>query len=237
MKSARDKLDEALAATAWNANVASFRADSDAVGKISERTLRLATWAKQFEIADSGNPALSFVRETQVSAQHVAALAALALYKPAAAAMRSMVECALYYTYFRTHPSELTTLLRDPAYFVDKTFLMDYHKSHTPDFGVLQSAFGWAGKLNQWYKRISAITHGQIPGKWVSHTSLADIKPEKELLTEVVKAYGDGEELVHWLYLCSAGRELWHDFSAPAKRILLSGLTGDIKSKLGLDIA
>lgn len=237
MKSARDKLDEALAATGWSDNVAAFRTESDAVEKIAEHSLRLATWAKQFEIADVGNPALSFVRETQVSAQHVAALAALALYKPAAAAMRSMVECALYYTYFRTHPSELTTLMRDPAYFVDKAFLIDYHKSHTPDFGGLQSVFDLVGKLNAWYKRISAITHGQIPGKWVSHTSLAEIKPERELLMEVVKAYCDGEELVHWLYLCSAGRELWHDFSAKAKRKLLLGLSGDIKTKLGLDSA
>jgi hypothetical protein len=237
MKTPSDGLDEALAGTDWNANVTAFRAERDAVQRIADRTLRLATWAKQFEIADVGNPALSFVREMQVSAQHVAALTALALYKPAASAMRSMVECALYYTYFRSHHSELATLLRDTTYFVDKAFLIDYHKIHTSEFTTLQSALGLVAKLTEWYKRISAITHGQIPGKWVSHTSLAGIRPVRDLLSLVVEAYCQGEELVHSLFLCTAGRELWQDFSASAKRSLLSGLNGDVKATLGLDIS
>ena len=106
--------------------------DDEATAKIAAANLRLAVWALQLENADAGNPALSFVREMQIGGQHVTALVALSLYKPAAARIRSVFECALYYTYFRTHPSELQTLIRDPEYFVDKQELIDYHKKHWP---------------------------------------------------------------------------------------------------------
>jgi hypothetical protein len=112
----------------------------------------------------------------QVSSQYVAVLVALSLYKPAASAMRIMVETALYYTYFRTHHAELATLARDPAFYVEKRDLVEYHKKHTPDFGSLQSRLGVLVRLERWYSTVSAIVHGQIPGAWVEHKIVAEIK-------------------------------------------------------------
>ncbi len=232
-----NKLKSALSTVDWNANISVFLKDKSVCDNMAKCNLRLAIWAKQFENADKGNPALAFIREMQVSGHHVVALTSLALYKPAAAAMRTMLEAALYYTYFRTHPSELATLARKSKFVIYKEDLLDYHKMHTADFRKSQEQFGLVGNCKEWYKKISSIVHGQIPGKWVEHKSLADTKHVKSTLSIVVKSFSDGEEIVHQLFLCTSGRELWEDFATAAKRKLLLGIRGNIKAALGLDSA
>lgn len=228
-------LESEISAVDWNANVAAFLKDGSAAESLTKSALRLAVWSKQLEIADRGNPALAFVREMQVSSQSVAALTALALYKPAASAMRTMVETALYYTFFRTHSTELATLVRDQGYFLQKYDLVEYHKRHTPKFNELQNKVGLLQKLEEWYKYISSIVHGQLPGGWISHTSIAQIKLDGKILAIVVSRFVQAEELIHLLFLCTAGRDLWHDFSLNAKRAILTGMSADVKAAFELD--
>lgn len=231
------KLADALQSVDWNANVKDFLKDQAAVATVASAGLRVAIWALQFEKVDKGNPALSFVREMQVACQHVAALLALGLYKSAASSMRSAFETALYYTYFRSHPSELSTLTRNPAYFASKQDLLAYHKDHTKDFSQNQTQLGLLSKIDRWYSSVSAIIHGQVPGKWIEHSALAEIKFSKTTLSLAVKAFTEGEEVIHHLFLCTVGRELWDGFSPEAKGSLISGLKGDAKTVLGLDKA
>lgn len=231
------KLKSALSAVDWSGNVSEFLKDKPFCDAMAKCNLRLAIWSKQFESADKGNPALTYIREMQVSGHLVVALTSLALYKPAAAAMRTMMETALYYTYFRTHPSELATLSRESKFIIYKDNLLDYHKIHTPEFTELQEQFGLVSKCKEWYKMISSIVHGQLPEKWVKHKPLADTKHVKGTLSTVLKSFSEGEEIVHQLFLCTAGRELWEDFTAAAKGKLLSGIHGDVKAVLGLDSA
>jgi hypothetical protein len=101
------KFAAAIGSVDWNQNVAEFLKDAHPATDLENANLRVAQWARQFEIVDNGNPALCFIREMQVASQNVAVLTALSLYKPAAGSMRAMLETALYYSYFRTHHSEL----------------------------------------------------------------------------------------------------------------------------------
>lgn len=226
-----------MKAVKWDDNVEVFLKDDEATAKIAAANLRLAVWALQLENADAGNPALSFVREMQIGGQHVTALVALSLYKPAAARIRSVFECALYYTYFRTHPSELQTLIRDPEYFVDKQELIDYHKKHSARFTDVQQSLGLVSQQKKWYSKTSAVVHGQIPGTWIDHTSIAQIKPIKKTQDLAINLFTEGVELVNKLLLCTVGLLLWDRFSTTAKKQLLSGLSGDQKKALGLDAA
>lgn len=102
---ASGNLLNALSAVDWAKNLQSFGAVPDAVERIEQCNRRLALWAKQLESCDGENAAIPFVRELQVQGHYAAALLGLALYKPSAAAMRSLVESALYYTFFRQHPA------------------------------------------------------------------------------------------------------------------------------------
>jgi hypothetical protein len=231
------KLNAALTAVDWNKNVATFLASGTAAQAIAKANLRIAIWSKQLENADKGNPALCFVREMQMAGSHVAALVALALYKPAAASMRAMLETGLYYTYFRTHHSELATLVRSPGYFVDKRELIDYHKQHTDRFTELQGALGLVSRLEKWYSNVSAVVHGQIPGTWIEHKALANTAPIDVTEKIVVAEFLEGTEVLHRLFLCTAGRLLWDGFSSQAKKELLHGLPGSLRMALKLDIA
>lgn len=229
------KLKTALNSVGWDDNVSEFLKNLTAVETIAKANLRLAVWCKQFEDVDKGNPALCFTRELQVAGHHVAALTALALYKPAAGSMRAVLETALYYSYFRTHISELSTLVREPEYFVSKNDLLEFHKTHTPDFKRLQNMLGLVTRLNKWYSSVSAIIHGQIPGKWVEYTEVANIKYTQATLGIVVDTFKECEEIVHRLFLCTVGRELWDAFSSTAKRHLIAGLSGTVKAAFRLD--
>ena len=231
------KIQEALNAVDWNGNVNEFLAKHSLTEAVAQCNLRLATWSKQLENADKGNPALSFIREMQIAGYYTAVLTSLALYKPAAAATRTILETALYYTYFRTHPSELATLIRNEDYFMHKVEIIEYHKLHTPNFREFQNCFGLIGRLNQWYSRISSVIHGQIPGRWIKHKSIAEIRHEEANLQVVVEAFKEAEELVHHLLLCTVGVELWDSFSTTAKRKLISGISGKTKTTLRLDSA
>ena len=231
------KLHKALSSVDWNANVSEFLKDNAACETIANCNLRLALWSKQFEVADAGNPALSFTREMQVAANHVSALISLALYKPAASAMRTILETALYYTYFRTHHTELATLVRETKFFLWKSKLLEYHMTHTPSFNDFQNQFGLIGNLDSWYKHVSCIVHGQIPGGWLEHKSLRNTKHVKKTLGIVVDSFSKGEQIVHQLFLCTVAQELWHDFESSAKKLLTKGIPRKTRFALRIDTA
>lgn len=232
-----EKLAQALQSVDWSSNVAEFLTHAPLCERMVQCNTRLAIWSKQLEIVDKGNAALPFIREMQSSGHHVAVLASLALYKPAAAATRTVFETALYYTYFRTHPCELTTLVRDENFFVQKSELIDYHRKHTRDFAAHQGCFNLVGSMNKWYNRVSSIVHGQIPGIWSTHRSVSEIAPDGKSMEEVVETFREGEEIVHHLLLCTVGVEMWDAFSSAAKKELLAGIPGSKRAALGLDSA
>lgn len=230
-------LTKELKSVDWTRSVGSFLDEKALVEDINAACTRIAIWSRELEIADAGNPAISFIRAAQASAHHTVAACSLSLYRASAASIRSLVENGLYYTYFRVHPSELATLIRDPAFHVSRSDLVAYHKVHTPDFKVLQDKLGFIGKLDEWYGEISSIVHGQIPGSWIEHTGIGDIKHSSATLKIVVQQFCRGELILHELFLLTVGRQLWDRFSAPSKKFLLSGLPGEIKNALKLDKA
>lgn len=233
MSSSSDLLN-ALTAVDWAKNIQSFGAAPDAVERIERCNRRIAIWARQLESCDGKNPAIPFVRELQVQGHYAAALLGLALYKPSAAAMRSLVESALYYTFFRLHPAELATLVREPDYFLQKSDVMEFHTLHTAHFKERAQKLGLVKRLNEWYRGVSAVVHGQIPGSWIGHTSLSAIAYADPVLRSAIDMLEEGEDLVHALFLCTVAQDLWGDFAAPVKKELLKGLAGDVKTALAL---
>jgi hypothetical protein len=231
------KLEVALTAVDWKNNIAALVKDTQSAERMASANVQLAIWSRQFETTDRGNPALCFVREMQVAGQHVAVLVALSLYKPAAGCMRSMLESALYYSYFRTHPSELETLARSTGYYPEKKEILEFHKEHTLNFSELQQKLGAISRLESWYSRVSSLVHGHIPGKWIDHKSVAEIKPIKATQDLAITTFVEGTEIVRRFFLCTTAQQLWDGFSSEAKKHLLAGLHGDDKKALKLDSA
>ncbi len=227
-------LKDALTSVKWDSLVSEFIEYKTQAQKIEACNTRLAIWSRQLENAEKGNPSLSFIREMQIAGHHFAALVSLALYNPAAATVRTIVETALYYTYFRTHPQELATLVRDENYYIDKQSIVNYHKQHSNNFIKYQSCFDLIGKLNSWYSKISAVIHGQIPGTWITHQALVDLKHKESDLNAIIETFEESEEIVHHLFLCTVGVELWVSFSPTSKRKLIKGLPGKTRATLGI---
>jgi hypothetical protein len=234
--SAPSRLVTALTAVDWARNIQSFGDLPEAPARVEKCNLLIALWSKQFEACDGKNPALPFVREVQVQGHYAAALIALAMYKPSAGAMRALVESALYYTYFRSHPAELATLTRDPRYFVQKSDIIEYHKQHTDRFIAREQKLGLQSRLDAWYRDVSALVHGQMPGRWVVHQDLAAISHDEATLKKALEMFEESTSLMHGLFLCTVAHDLWSDFDVKVKKELLKGLAADAKAELGLGI-
>jgi hypothetical protein len=232
---ADDQLRKALGAIDGNALIAEFLADPATVTAVAQACERLALWTNALRGAEPENAAIPFLMEMQRSSHDVAALLSTALYVPAAAAMRTACETALYYTFFRSHPAELTTLATDSDYFISKQEILDFHKQHSPLYRKAAREFGFPGGLNKWYSSVSAIVHGQIPGTWGRRLALEDTKHEPAVLKAAVKTLCDGVEVTHILLLLTAGAELWGRFHHEAKRALLKGMPVSRRTLLGLD--
>lgn len=231
-------LANALKSVDWNSNVQFLCANQTAVMRLEAASRRLAVWSKQFEnIEGKENPAICFIREMQSAGHSAVTATALSCYKLAASGMRTVVETALYYSYFRTHPSELSTLLRDAKWYVSKQEIIEYHSTHNARFIELQKKFPVVNELNTWYSKISAIVHGQIPGVWHAKSGIANIKPEIELMESVIYEFEQCVRIVDRFFLLTVGGELWPNFSPSAKNAILHGMSGNTKETLGLDSA
>lgn len=233
-KTPGQKLISSVSSVDWAKNISSFASIDGLIERVGRTNYRIAIWAKQLETADSQNSALTFFREAQIQGYYAATLISLALYKPAASAMRGMFESALYYSYFRSHPAELNTLIRDPKFFVDKAAILNFHKKHSVNFLAKQEPLGLLSAIENWYGVLSALVHGQIPGKWVTHKQLSDITFNESVCNDVIATFEEGEQLIHWFLLCTIDTTRWYMFSKLAKDQLLKGLPKDTKLALGL---
>lgn len=231
---AASSLKTALKTVDWNTNVATMLADEQIVERVARCGYRIAVWSKQLESADKGNLALPFIRDMQISGQYVAALAGLALYRPAAYCIRCTLESALYYTYFRVHTHELGTLISSSKYYVDKNEIIEWHKTHTPQFSEREASLGLISRIDKWYKELSALAHGQVPGAWVVHSSLSKVEHHENVLERVVATFEATEDVVHSILLCTVAQSVWDGFGIDAKKALLKGLSGKAKTMLGL---
>jgi hypothetical protein len=226
-------LAPALTSVNWNALVQEFLLDDNSATIVYNGVQRVAIWSFEIQQCEAGNPALAFVREMQASALSVTATLALGLYKSAAASMRAIVESALYYSYFRTHPAELHTLSADGTYYLSRKEIVDYHKLHTRNFLRGQEKLGFLSKLEKWYSEISAIVHGQIPGVWTSG-NISDTKYSPAVLSAAVEKLDEAISLVDHLFLTTVAPEVWESISPASKTKFTRGLSADQKLRLGL---
>lgn len=231
------KIASALRAVDWNKNVDKFCDDLAMSARVEACNMRIAVWARQIELIEAENPAIAFVREMQRGGHNVACTVSLALYKPAASAMRSLLECALYYAYFRTHPAELSTLVRDSKYYVSKKEIVGFFSKHVANYAARQSSLSYSERLEAWYSRTSAIVHGQIPGEWNNGIEVKAIGHDGKILSEVVAHFEESVMLMQDTFLCVMGKDLWRYFESDAKEFIVKGMAGSSKSSLGLDVA
>jgi hypothetical protein len=233
-----DKLKREVSSVDWNALVGSFDIPNSLASELLDAAAKLAVWATEIEKLETNEESLAFVREAQVQMHHAIACTVLGLYKPGAAAMRAIVESCLYYTFFRSHPAELSTLVRDPKYYVDKTDIIEFHRLHTPDFAVREQAVNFVQRLTVWYSTSSAVAHGQIPGRWLNpgYEKLADLKHDAEIASEVSAHLVEGLSLSSNLFLVTL-TEYWPSLAVASKRSFMKGLSPTQRTTLGLKLA
>jgi hypothetical protein len=169
----------------------------------------------------------------KASAFQVPACLALGLAKPAAGLMRATVESALYYTYFRSHPQELRTLVTKSSYYLSRAKILEYHKLHTPNFGKLDGGLHLVDKMDKWYGEISAIVHGQIPGVWTSK-SLSKTSALQHEANSPISIFERATEIIQLTFLMTVSNEDWEGINPIARAHLLKDLSRPQLELLGL---
>lgn len=228
-------LGDELGKINWVENVNSSLLNADLLGKVDVSAHKNAVWISQVFSAEQGNPALAFLTETAALSQQAPALACCCYYRSAVSASRAIVESALYYTYFRNHQAELATLLRDQNFYISKSDVLDFHKIHTENFNTYQSRLNFISSLDKWYKKVSSVTHAQVPGNLSGNLNLADLSFDKTLFDESISIVLEAWEIVNRLFFSTLSQDLWRVFSPDAKITLLKGMSGDTRKELCLD--
>jgi len=228
-------LEKALRAIDYSKLTDEFLAHPLAKEIVTGCAQKISLWSNALRDADPSCLANPFLAEMQRACHDIAALFALALYVPSAAAMRSMAETCLYYTYYRTHSVELVTLASGSDHYISKKEMLEFHKIHTPTYRSHAHAIGIPSKFNDWYSELSSIVHGQLPGKWGKRLSLADTKHSVNTLDDALKKLQDGVEAIHLLLCLTAGNDLWSRFHPKVKTALLKGMKAEHRGLLGLD--
>lgn len=231
-------LADELSATDWAGNVKRFCSSTRHVERIEVAVGRVALWGHELERSYPENKALPFLREARVQAQQGAALVALALYRPSAAASRAVVESALYFSYFRDHPVELATLARSRGvakdWYIDKRQILDYHREHTLEFEHRQGALDLVAHLERWYRHVSSVVHGQKPGLLLSHVRLSQLRHTDDALDASVSLFEEAAEVLHRLFLVTLAGHIWPDLDPEVRRSLSKGTSKEKLKVLGL---
>lgn len=219
----------------WNGSAREFTRQRRRPEAFEKGAKLISAWNYELSFFDRVNQANSFLQEMKASLFCVPACTALGLIKPAAASLRTGIESALYYTYFRNHPAELETLHRSDKFYLSKNEILEYHSIHSADFPYRQDALTLLSDLNQWYSYISAIIHGQIPGVWTSH-SLPDIGFESDGSAAVLKQFKAAISIINRLFLSTLERDVWEGLSSYGRQLFLSELDQATIRKLKLSI-
>ncbi|MEQ8287050.1 hypothetical protein [Thalassospira sp.] len=232
MKKNHKIVSETFSSIDWNNNIKEIVSDDDVCLKIYDSIKKYSDLCNELKESDESDFSHCFLNEMHFSAQNACILLALGLYKPAASSMRTALESCLYYTYFRTHPSELYTLSTSDKYFISKKEIIDHHKIHTPFFGSKQSLLNLSDKLDKWYSYTSRIIHGQIPKEWNTYSSIKNIEHDNTVLEQCLDKLQESQILCYHLILCTTDIEVWDAMSEHMKKNLLAGISLDKKKTL-----
>lgn len=219
----------------WNENVQEFLKQESLIDSLDKECQLMARWVLELYKFDPKCTANAFVFQLLSSSQHVIALASLGLFTPAAGSLRGMVESALYFVYFRTHPTELSTLLRDKDFYVQKSDVLQYLNQHIPDYSIKQSALSLNADLNSWYKEVSSVIHAQIPGNWGGPKDLSSTKFNESHVKNVTSMHGKAASLINRLLLCTVAPDIWGQSSPENRKLFLKSLPAATKQILKLD--
>jgi len=225
----------ALQAVDWNARITATGAEQVLFERLVNANGLLGVWVRQLASHDHRLAARPFLFELQAAARDATTLASLGLYRAACSSIRVITECALYYVYFRDHPVELMTLLYNDKYYLSKNDLVEYVKIHIPDFIIREQSVGLTSELNSWYKHISSLVHGQIPGVFPIAPDLNHQKVESEPLTELVSLFERAARVTDSLFKVCLAPEVWNEFTPAGKKTLTKGMTLAQRQTLGLD--
>ena len=219
----------------WNENVQAFLKQKTLINGLDTECQLMARWVVDLYKFDPKCNANGFIFQLLSSSQHVIALASLGLFTPAAGSLRGMLESALYFVYFRTHPTELNTLFRDKDYYIQKSDILQYLNDHIPDYKIKQAALSLNTELNSWYKEVSSVIHAQIPGNWGGPKDLSSTEFNEIYVKNVTDMHSKAVSLINRLLLCTVAPDIWGQSSPENRKLFLKSLPTTTKQVLKLD--
>jgi hypothetical protein len=218
-------LIETLQGVDWNSRKDEFFSmECNGLEAIESHLQILARWARSLETIYQDNPALPFIREAQVSAQDFISVYSLSLYKNSAASMRTIFESVLYFSYFKDHPIELKSVMRD-GFHLSRTQIINYHIKHTENFASIYQKTDLENTLDNMYSDVSNIVHSSQPGVWHQIARLGEKKYDNVIATETTQLFMRTMEIINLLLLCTVTYEEWLAVEIKSRRIFLKGLT------------
>jgi len=199
---------------------------------IEESLSILSTWLGELISNHECNPALPFLYEAHVSLNDFCSSISLGLYKLSASSLRIVLESFLNFSYYKDHPVELNTLISNDSFYLGKAEIIEYHLLHTPQFNERSRQLDTINKLNIFYKEISQVIHGQIPGKWHTCMAFLDRKYDKDSFQIVASKFCNLSEIINLFLISSLKNEEWINLNHRSKKLFFKGMSKEKKIKI-----
>lgn len=219
----------------WNKLRDKFTSKSEIFTPAENKFQLLAHWSRALETIYSDSMALPFIKEAQISSQDFFCSCSLGLYKCSASSIRTIFESVLYFSYFKDHPKELDSVVRRNLY-MSRATLIDYHRSHTNSFDALYENTKLKRDLEQIYKEVSSIVHGQKPGTWHPTHILSQRDFDEKICHEAVNLYCRTVDVINLLLLCTLDYNEWITINPGSRKLILSVVHEDQLSIIDKDI-
>jgi hypothetical protein len=229
-----NKLCDEISKVDWTqSNIEAFKSE-DVFNELELGLTRIAQWAKQLETIYIDNKALSFIKEAQVSAQDLCCLVSLGFYKCSASSIRTILESVLYFSYFKDHPVELDSLLEVDGYYITKEDVISYNLQHTKHFKSRFDKLALRSDLNKIYSEISAIVHGQIPGKLHCSITIADKKYDYEYANYITNKFTETINFINIYLIFILSEQQWNDLDIQLKERFMKPISRPLRKQLNL---
>lgn len=153
------------------------------------------------------------------SMTEVCILAPLGLYNAAYAALRRILDLAISFSYYVSHPVELHTVVSTGNSWVGRSGALEWHMEFTPNFRAAADALNVMAAWKEEYSKLSLFVHS-IPGP--SWKSLRDMKPwtfSAAKYNAVVEEAIVVDGLINKLWLAVFTRDMAGMNAADAKKV------------------
>lgn len=197
--------------------------------------LKTICWCQGLSQVYKSNPAKIHLAGAWSEIVNILALVPLCFYRPSIISLRVVLDEILAWSFYESHPVEFRTSLKDTSYFVRKSEVHDFHKTHSWQEDIALEKLGIWSNMNGLYSELSRYIHAQTIETMSLAESFADIVVDDEKVAVVISLARKTDETIA-KFLGSLYQDAFTQFQPELQAEIITGWDKNVIGGLGLTL-